>query len=170
MKKLVCAVVALICGVSLAADLRWVNWNGDLKAGTASNWEPAQVPQAGDNLTIFYNGSGTKYWHNNLDIEYGHITVVLTNTSNTRVDFDQKEVRVTDGFSFVGEGGTFYPRTAITGTGEFLQDNENGTTYLVTSPSADRAEAVRSPADPERSCGLRCRNRPSRSTLGNWVR
>lgn len=138
MKKLVCAVVAFVCGVSLAADLRWVNWNGDLKAGTASNWEPAQVPQAGDNLTIFYNGSGTKYWHNDLDIVYGHITVALTNTSNTRVDFDQKEVRVTDGFSFVGEGGSLYPRTAITGTGEFLVDNAGGTCYLPTSPTSGR--------------------------------
>ena len=138
MKKLIGAVVAFVCGVSLAADLRWVNWGGDLKASTSSNWEPKQVPQAGDNLTIFYDGSGTKYWHNDLDVVYGHITVVLTNTTDTRVDFDQKEVRVTNGFSFVGEGGSLYPRTAITGTGEFLVDNAGGTCYLPTSPARGR--------------------------------
>ena len=136
MKKLVCAVVALVCGVSLAADLRWVNWDGDLKASTAANWEPAQVPQTGDNLTIFYNGSGIKNWYNDLDIVYGHITVVLTNTTDTRVDFYQKEVRVTDGFSVIGQGGTFYPRTAITGTGDFEVDCHGGSVSLPTSPTS----------------------------------
>ena len=138
MKKLVCAVVALVCGVSLAADLRWVKWDGDFNTGTAANWEPAQVPQAGDNLTIYYGGDGTKYVHNTLDIEYGKVTVIITNTSSTRIDFDKNELRVTDGFSFLGNGGTVYFRTSLSGTGEFLMDCQDSTLYLPVSPVSGR--------------------------------
>ena len=138
MKKLIAVVVALVGCVSLAADLRWVKWDGDFNTGTAANWEPAQVPQAGDNLTIYYGGDGTKYVHNTLDIEYGKVTVIITNTSSTRIDFDKNELRVTDGFSFLGNGGTVYFRTSLSGTGEFLMDCQDSTLYLTVSPVSGR--------------------------------
>ena len=139
MRRLIGAACVAFCLCAAdAADLTWVNWGGDLKASTASNWSPAQTPQAGDNLTISYNGSGTKYWHNDLDIEYGHITFDITNTSATRIDPDQKEIRVSNGISVIGTGGTIYCRTSVTGTGEFLVDNEGGSVFLVTTPTSGR--------------------------------
>lgn len=133
-----CFAWAMLAVPAVAADLTWVNWSGDLKASTAANWSPAQVPQEGDNLYISYDGQTTKYWHNDLDVVYGHITVALTNAS-TRVDFDQKEVRVSDGISILGDGSaTFYPRTAITGSGEFEIDIPGGSVYLPTSPTSGR--------------------------------
>lgn len=133
----VLALLVLASGFSaFATDLTWVNWDGDLKASTAENWSPAQVPQTGDNLYIYYDGNGTKYWHNDLDVEYGHVDLVVSNTTNSRVDIDQKEVRVSNGFSFLGKSGTFYGRTAVTGTGDFIVDCPGGTAYLATSPTS----------------------------------
>lgn len=139
MRRLIgAACVAFCVCVAGAADLTWVNWGGDLKASTASNWSPAQVPQTGDNLTIPYNGSGTKYWHNDLEIEYGHITFAITNTSSTRIDPDQKEIRVSNGVSVIGSGGTVYFRTAVTGTGDFLVNCYDCTVYLTVTPTSGR--------------------------------
>ena len=138
-KWIVAACVAFCVCVAGAADLTWVNWGGDLKASTASNWSPAQVPQAGDNLTIPYNGSGTKYWHNDLEVEYGHITFAITNSSSTRIDPDQKEVRVSNGISVIGTGSpTLYFRTSVTGTGDFLVDCYGASVYLTVTPTSGR--------------------------------
>ena len=132
-------VAVIAAGTVAATDLTWVNWGGDLKASTASNWSPAQTPQAGDNLTIPYDGSGTKYWHNDLEIEYGHITFAITNTSSTRIDPDQKEVRVTNGITVIGTGSpTLYFRTAVTGTGDFLVDCYGASVHLSVTPTSGR--------------------------------
>lgn len=137
-RSILTGAAAIAVGCGFATDLRWVNWNGDLKASTAANWDPQQVPVEGDNLIIDWGGSGTKYWHNDLSVVYGHITASITNSSGSRIDFDQNEVRVSNGIEVIGKDGTFYPRTAITGTGDFVVDFPGGTCYLPTSPSSGR--------------------------------
>lgn len=134
------AVLALgfAASTGFADDLRWVDWSGDCKMGTAANWDPQQVPQAGDNLTICWTGSGTKTVKNDLDVVYGNVTVVITNSSDSRVEISTGELRVSDGFSFLGQGGTVYFQTAVTGTGEFLVSNVAGTVYLPTAPTNGR--------------------------------
>ena len=141
LKLVVAAVAAFVMGGAFATDLVWKNWDGDCKAGTASNWEPEQVPVEGDNIIVNYDGSGTKYWHNNLSITYGHITFSVTNSASTRLDPDTNEIKVSNGIDFIGSAGTVYFRTALTGTGDFVMNWPDSTCYLATTPTSGNVYA-----------------------------
>ncbi|GAB4319298.1 MAG: hypothetical protein Kow00127_11510 [Bacteroidales bacterium] len=112
MKKIVtlaCLVCVLITS-SFATDIYWTGASGK-SWFNAANWNPAQVPESGDNVFIFFNSTADRVEIGNGDAECHNLTIGGT---GGEFELNEKGTLTCSGYFFLDQGCSFEAEGTLT--------------------------------------------------------